>query len=186
MKDLDKLYNEVKEKYNKVDIVFANAGVCRMRDITDVDEEFYDLNFNINTKGAYFSIQKALPILNDNASLIFNASIASGKGLPHQSVYCASKAAVRSMARSFANELGPRGIRVNAISPGAVDTNIMSDVKFTKEQSEEIARVYMNSLPLRRSGKPHEIANLALFLASDQSSYITGTEIAADGGMVQV
>src|SRR5882724_11497829 len=184
--DLDRLFAQIKRDKGKLDIVFANAGVARYGPLGEITEEFYDSIFNINVKGLLFTVQKALPLMPDGASIILNASIVASKGLPSNSVYSATKAAVRSFARTWTTDLKNRRIRVNAVSPGATDTPGLSDLMASAEVGEERMKMIFNSVPLGRLGTPAEIAKAVVFLASDDSSYITGTELFVDGGVAQV
>ncbi len=185
LNDLDRLYEEVKGYGRKLDVVFANAGVSQRAVLGTVDEKFYDLHFNANVKGVFFTVQKLLPLLNDGASIILNASIATVKGFAGISVYSATKAAVRSFARTWTNELRERRIRVNAISPGHIDTPIFE----TWQQGEALTKMkeeLAKNVPLGRLGDPDEIAKAVSFLASDEASYISGIELFVDGGIAQI
>jgi NAD(P)-dependent dehydrogenase (short-subunit alcohol dehydrogenase family) len=184
--DLDRLFAQIKREKGKLDIVFANAGVARFAPFGTITEEFYDSIFNINVKGLLFTVQKALPLLPEGASIILNASIVASKGLPANSVYSATKAAVRSFARTWTTDLKDRRIRVNAVSPGSTDTPGLSDLLASTETGQQRKKMISNSVPLGRFGTPDEIAKAVVFLASDDSSYITGTELFVDGGMAQV
>jgi NAD(P)-dependent dehydrogenase (short-subunit alcohol dehydrogenase family) len=184
--DLDRLFAQIKREKGKLDIVFANAGVARYAPFGEITEEFYDSIFNINVKGLLFTVQKALPLLPDGASIILNASIVASKGLPANSVYSATKAAVRSFARTWTTDLKDRRIRVNAVSPGATDTPGLSDLLASAGVGKERLNMISNTVPLGRLGRPDEIAKAVVFLASDDSSYITGTELFVDGGIAQV
>ena len=184
--DLDRLFAQIKRDKGKLDIVFANAGIARYGPFGEITEEFYDSIFNINVKGLLFTVQKALPLMPDGASIILNASIVASKGLPSNSVYSATKAAVRSFARTWTTDLKDRRIRVNAVSPGATDTPGLSNLLASAEVGEERMKMIFNSVPLGRLGTPAEIAKAVVFLASDDSSYITGTELFVDGGVAQV
>jgi NAD(P)-dependent dehydrogenase (short-subunit alcohol dehydrogenase family) len=177
---------QIKTEKGKIDIVFANAGVAKYATFGTVTEELYDSIFNINVKGVFFTVQKALPLLPDGASIILNASIVASKGLSSNSVYSATKAAVRSFARTWTTDLKDRRIRVNAISPGPIDTPGLSDLLASSETSRQRMAAISNTVPLGRLGTPDEIAKAVVFLASDDSSYITGTELFVDGGFAQV
>jgi NAD(P)-dependent dehydrogenase (short-subunit alcohol dehydrogenase family) len=183
--DLDRLYEAVKSHGRKLDVIFANAGVAHLAPFGTVDEKFFDLHFDANVKGLFFSVQKALPFMNEGASIILNASIATTKGFPGMSVYSATKAAVRSFARTWTNELRDRHIRVNAISPGHIDTPILESLQqgdALRKMKEEMR----TNVPLGRLGDSDEIAKVVAFLASDESSYISGVELFVDGGVAQV
>jgi NAD(P)-dependent dehydrogenase (short-subunit alcohol dehydrogenase family) len=184
--DLDRLFAQIKREKGKLDIVFANAGVAKFGSFGEITEEFYESIFNINVKGLLFTVQKALPLMPDGASIILNASIVASKGLPSNSVYSATKAAVRSFARTWTTDLKDRRIRVNAVSPGATDTPGLSNLLASAEVGEQRMKMISNTVPLGRLGTPNEIAKAVVFLASDDSSYITGTELFVDGGMAQV
>jgi len=172
----------VKREKGKLDIVFANAGAAKYAPFGKITEEHYDSIFNINVKGLLFTVQKALPLMPDGASIILNASIVASKGLSANSVYSATKAAVRSFARTWTTDLKDRRIRVNAVSPGFTDTAPWHSI----EAAEERMKAISSSIPLGRFGTPDEIAKAVVFLASDDSSYITVTELFVDGGFAQV
>jgi len=184
--DLDRLFAKIKREKGKLDIVFANAGIAKYAAFGEITEELYDSTFDINVKGLLFTVQKALPLLPDGASIVLNASIVGSKGLPSNSVYSATKAAVRSFARTWTTDLKQRRIRVNAISPGSIDTPGLADLLASSEAGEQRRKMISNAVPLGRFGTPDEIAKAVVFLASDESSYITGTELFVDGGFAQV
>ena len=184
--DLDRLFARIKREKGKLDIVFANAGVAKYAPFGEITEEIYDSIFDINVKGLLFTVQKALPLLPDGASIILNASIVASKGFSSNSVYSATKAAVRSFARTWTTDLKDRRIRVNAVSPGSIDTPGLSDLLASSEVGEERLKMIANSVPLGRFGTPDEIAKAVVFLASDDASYITGIELFVDGGIAQV
>ena len=184
--DLDRLFAQIKREKGKLDIVFANAGMAKYAALGKITEELYDSTFDINVKGLLFTVQKALPLLPDGASIILNASIVASKGLSSNSVYSATKAAVRSFARTWTTDLKARRIRVNAVSPGSTDTPGLSDLLASGEAGQERLKMISNTVPLGRLGRPDEIAKAVVFLASDHSSYITGTELFVDGGFAQV
>jgi NAD(P)-dependent dehydrogenase (short-subunit alcohol dehydrogenase family) len=184
--DLDRLFAQIKKEKDKLDIVFANAGVAKYAPFGKITEEHYDSIFNINVKGLLFTVQKALPLLPDGASIILNASIVASKGLSSNSVYSATKAAVRSFARTWTTDLKDRRIRVNAVSPGPIDTPGLSELLASSEIGQERKKMISNTVPLGRFGTPDEIAKAVAFLASDDSRYITGTELFVDGGFAQV
>jgi NAD(P)-dependent dehydrogenase (short-subunit alcohol dehydrogenase family) len=184
--DLDRLFAQIKRDKGRLDIVFANAGIAKYAPVGSITEEIYDSIFDINVKGLLFTVQKALPLLPDGASIILNASIVASKGLSSNSVYSATKAAVRSFARTWTTDLKDRRIRVNAISPGSIDTPGLSDLLAPAEVGEERKKMISASVPLGRFGTPEEIAKAVVFLASDDASYITGTELFVDGGIAQV
>jgi NAD(P)-dependent dehydrogenase (short-subunit alcohol dehydrogenase family) len=180
--DLERLFEQIKREKGKLDIVFANAGAAQLAPLGKITEEHYDSLFNSNVKGVLFTVQTALPLLPDGASVILNASIVASKGSPDWSVYSATKAAVRSFARTWTTDLKDRRIRVNAVSPGYTDTPPWHSM----EAAEERMKTISNGVPLGRFGTPDEIAKAVVFLASDDSSYITGTELFVDGGVAQV
>ena len=184
--DLDRLFAQIKREKGKLDIVFANAGGAQFARLGEITEEHYDALFNGNVKGLLFTVQKALPLLPDGASVILNASIVASKGFSSNSVYSATKAAVRSFARTWTTDLKERRIRVNAVSPGSTDTPGLSELLASSETGQQRLKMISNSVPLGRLGSPNEIAKAVVFLASDDSSYITGTELFVDGGMAQV
>ena len=184
--DLDRLFAQIKKEKGRIDIVFANAGVAKYAPFGKITEELYDSIFNINVKGLLFTVQKALPLLSDGASIILNASIVASKGLSSNSVYSATKAAVRSFARTWTTDLKDRRIRVNAISPGPIDTPGLSELLASSETGEQRKKMISTTVPLGRFGRPEEIAKAVVFLASDDASYITGVELFVDGGFAQV
>jgi len=184
--DLDRLFAQIKKEKGRIDIVFANAGVAKYAPFGKITEELYDSIFNINVKGLLFTVQKALPLLSDGASIILNASIVASKGLSSNSVYSATKAAVRSFARTWTTDLKDRRIRVNAISPGPIDTPGLSELLASSETGEQRKKMISTTVPLGRFGRPEEIAKAVVFLASDDASYITGIELFVDGGFAQV
>jgi NAD(P)-dependent dehydrogenase (short-subunit alcohol dehydrogenase family) len=178
--DLDRLYETVAEVKGRIDIVFANAGVGEFAPLGGISEEHFDKLFNVNVRGTLFTVQKALPLMNDGSSIILNGSVASTKGTPAFGVYAASKAAIRSFVRTWTSDLKDRHIRSNVVSPGPIDTPLTN-----RQDSDVIARI-VSTIPMGRMGKPDEIAKAALFLASDDSSFVTGTELFVDGGRAQV
>ncbi len=184
--DLDRLYETIKKEKGKLDIVFANAGIAKYAALGTITEEHFDSIFSGNVKGMLFTVQKALPLMPDGASVILNASIVGSKGLPANSVYAATKAAVRSFARTWTTDLKSRKIRVNAISPGPIDTEGLRELLGSSEAGQERLKNMGNLLPLGRLGTPDEIAKAAVFLASDDSSFVTGIELFVDGGFAQV
>ena len=186
LSDIDRLVEQVDEQFGRIDTLVVNAGVGKLVPIEQVDEGTFDAINDINFKGAYFTIQKALPLLGEGSTITIVSSVANVKGIPGFSVYSASKAAVRSLVRSLAAELAPRGIRVNSISPGPVATPIFDRMGLPEEQIDQARDGFVSLTPLQRIGQPEEIASVAGFLASNQSSYVTGADIAADGGLAQV
>jgi NAD(P)-dependent dehydrogenase (short-subunit alcohol dehydrogenase family) len=184
--DLDRLFGQIKREKGKLDIVFANAGIAKYAPVGAITEELYDSIFNINVKGLLFTVQKALPLMPDGAAIVLNASIVASKGLSANSIYSATKAAVRSFARTWTTDLKARRIRVNAVSPGTIDTPGLNDLLASSEAGQERIKMISNAVPLGRFGTPDEIAKAVVFLASDDSSYVTGTELFVDGGFAQV
>jgi NAD(P)-dependent dehydrogenase (short-subunit alcohol dehydrogenase family) len=184
--DLDRLYATVKEQKGRIDILFANAGVGELVSLGAITEAHFDKTFGINVKGLLFTVQKALPLFQEGGSIILNASIAASKGVEASSVYNATKAAIRSFARTWTVELKHRKIRVNAISPGPIDTPGFNGLAQTEEQIEQFKTSIVSSVPMGRMGSPDEIAKAVSFLASDDSSYVTGIELFVDGGMAQI
>ena len=184
--DLDRLFVQIKKEKGKIDIVFANAGVARYAPLGTITEDFFDSIFDINVKGVLFTVQKSLSLLRDGGSIILNASIVASKGLSSNSVYSATKAAVRSFARTWTTDLKDRRIRVNAISPGPIDTPGLSELLASSETGEQRKKMISTTVPLGRFGRPEEIAKAVVFLASDDASYITGIELFVDGGFAQV
>ncbi len=184
--DLDSLYARIKKEKRRLDVLFANAGVFKYAQLGEITEEVYDFHFDINVKGVLFTVQKALPLMPDGGSIILNASVVGSKGFPTQSVYSATKAAVRSFARTWTTDLKSRRIRVNVVSPGPIETPgfdvLMSSSPVGEERRKSIADV----VPLGRMGKPEEIAAAVAFLASDDASFIMGVELFVDGGVAQV
>jgi NAD(P)-dependent dehydrogenase (short-subunit alcohol dehydrogenase family) len=185
--DLDKLFGVIKQQRGTLDIVFANAGTGAFAPLGQITEEHFDKQFNLNVRGLLFTVQKALPLLKDGASIVLNASIVSQTGPPAFSVYSATKAAVRSFARTWSVDLKDRKIRVNAISPGIVPTpSYNSSLGMSREQVDQYVQSSSASIPLGRAGTTDEIAKAVLFLASDDSSYVTGIELFVDGGLAQI
>ena len=184
--DLDRLYSQIKRDKGRLDVVFANAGIARYAPLGTISEELYDSIFDINVKGLLFTVQKALPLMPDGGSIVLNASIVASKGLPANSVYSATKAAVRSFARTWTTDLRDRRIRVNAVSPGSTDTPGFSDLLASSETGDQRRKMISSVVPLGRLGTPDEIARAVVFLASDDSSYVAGTELFVDGGFAQV
>jgi NAD(P)-dependent dehydrogenase (short-subunit alcohol dehydrogenase family) len=184
--DLDSLFAQIQREKGRLDVLFANAGVARYAPLGKITEELYDSIFDINVKGLLFTVQKALPLMPDGASIVLNASIVGSKGFSANSVYSATKAAVRSFARTWTTELKDRRIRVNAVSPGATDTPGLNELLASSETGQQRAKMIAATVPLGRFGRPDEIAKAVAFLASDDSSYITGIELFVDGGVAQV
>lgn len=185
--DIEKLFTTVKEKKGKLDIVFANAGVGEFSPLGKITEEHFDKQFNVNVRGLLFTVQYALPLLQDGGVIVLNASMVSITGSPAFSVYSATKAAVRSFARTWSVDLKERRIRVNAISPGIVPTpGYNTSLGMTQEHVDQYVQTASGTIPLGRAGTPDEVAKAVLFLASDDSSYVTGIELFVDGGLAQI
>ncbi|MEH2405826.1 SDR family oxidoreductase [Nostoc sp.] len=184
--DLDRLYTTIEQEKGRLDIIFANAGGGELAPLGSITEEHFDKTFNTNVKGLLFTVQKALPLLPEGASIVLNASITSIKGTPAFSVYSATKAAVRSFARNWTLDLKERKIRVNAISPGVVPTPGYNLLGLSEEQVQEFVVSQADNIPLGRVGTPDEIAKAVVFLASDDSSFVNGIELFVDGGMAQI
>jgi NAD(P)-dependent dehydrogenase (short-subunit alcohol dehydrogenase family) len=186
LKEIDNLFSEVASTLGKIDVLFVNAGIAKFAPLADTTEGTYDEMFDINIKGAYFTIQKAIPYLNDGASIILNTSVADSKGTIGASAYSATKAALRSLARTAAAELVGRGIRVNTVAPGPIETPIFGRTGLPKETIDQFAKDIVSRVPMQRFGSPEEVAGAVAFLASQDASYITGVEINVDGGIGQV
>jgi NAD(P)-dependent dehydrogenase (short-subunit alcohol dehydrogenase family) len=186
LKDLDRLFAQIQKEKGKLDIVFANAGIATYAPLGTIDEQHFDSIFNSNVKGLLFTVQKALPLLPDGASVILNASIVASKGLPSNSVYSATKAAIRSFARTWTTDLKARHIRVNVVSPGPIDTPGLRELLGSSDAGKQRLESLSNIVPMGRLGTADEIAKAVVFLASDDSSYVTGIELFVDGGMAQV
>jgi NAD(P)-dependent dehydrogenase (short-subunit alcohol dehydrogenase family) len=182
--DLDRLFSTVKQLKGRIDVLFANAGVAEAAPLGEITEEQYERVFGINVKGTIFTVQRALPLLSDGASVILTSSIVGSKGFAGRSVYSATKAALRSFARTGTTDLKARRIRVNAISPGAIDTPGLQGL--SQRDSEGLSELYRDRVPLGRVGRPEDIGSAVSFLASDDSSYVAGTELFVDGGLAQV
>lgn len=186
LSDLENLFKQTNAKFGKVDILFVNAGIAKFAPLELSEEALFDELVNINFKGAFFTVKEALPYLNDNASVIFNTTFATKVGLAGTSIYAATKAALRSLTRIFAAELVGRNIRVNAVSPGPIDTPIYGKLGMPPEAVQELAGAVLAKVPMNRFGTASEVAKTVAFLASDDASYITGVEIDVDGGMAQL
>jgi NAD(P)-dependent dehydrogenase (short-subunit alcohol dehydrogenase family) len=184
--DLDHLFAQIKQEKGRLDIVFANAGIAKYAPFGAITEELYSAIFDVNVKGVLFTVQKALALMPNGASIILNASIVASKGLSSNSVYSATKAAVRSFARTWTTDLKDRRIRVNAVSPGSIDTPGLNELLASSETGQQRRKIISSAVPLGRFGTPEEIAKAVVFLACDDSSYITGTELFVDGGFAQV
>lgn len=180
--DLEQLYADTVARFGKIDVLVANAGVAGMAPLGRTDEATFDRISDINFKGAYFTVQTALPHLADNASVLITGSAVAYKAMPGMAAYAATKAAVRSLVRSFAAELAPRGVRVNVLSPGAIETPIYGTLGMSEDQVNGMVQQFLAEIPLSRFGNADEMAKAAVFLGSDDSSYVTGSDLVADGG----
>jgi len=186
LKDLDRLYDTVNKLKGRIDILFANAGIGEFAPLGSITESNFDKTFSVNVKGMLFTVQKALPLFREGGSIILNASTAGSKGVAGFSVYSATKAAIRSFARSWTADLKQRKIRVNAISPGPIDTPGLSGLIQSQPQGEQLKNYLVSTVPQGRMGRPEEVAKVASFLASDDSSFVTGIELFVDGGQAQI
>jgi NAD(P)-dependent dehydrogenase (short-subunit alcohol dehydrogenase family) len=184
--DLDRLFRTVAEDKGKIDVVVANSGLVDPQVFGRITEASFDRTFNVNARGTLFTAQKALPLMNDGGSVILVGSIAGHIGVEGYTTYSATKAALRSYARTWTKELKGRGIRVNVLSPGPIDTPIMDSQADSKEGADAIRAAFASVIPLGRMGRPEEVAAAAVFLASDESSFCAGMELSVDGGMAQV
>ena len=184
--DLSRLFERAEDAFGKVDILFINAGLAVLKPLSEITEDDFDTVMNVNFKGAYFTLQQALPHLNDGASVVLNTSINAHIGMPATTIYAASKAALSSLIRTVSAELLPRNIRVNAVSPGPVETPFFGKLGMDEAQMQGMASSIVEQIPIGRFGKPEEIAKIVAFLASDDASFVLGTELTADGGMSQL
>lgn len=181
--DVERAVAQVKQGFGRVDALFVNAGVATFAPIEEVDEAFFDRQFDVNVKGAYFTIQKSLPLMSAGSSIVINASTVVNVGMPNTSVYTATKAAIGSLARTLTQELGARGIRVNVVHPGPIETPIFGRMGLPAEATREMAGQIVAGVPLKRFGSPEELAQAVLFLASDDAAFIHGTTLTVDGGL---
>ena len=186
LEDIDRLFVEVGDRYGRVDVLFANAGIAPFAALETVTPDHFDGLFAVNVRGLFFTVQKALPLISEGASIVLNASVVAQSGIANTSVYSATKAAVRSLGRTLAAELSPRGIRVNVVSPGLIKTPFWEKVGLSQDEVDAFGAQVIQQTPLGRPGRPEEIAATVAFLASDDSSYFTGADLIADGGMIQV
>lgn len=186
LQDLSKMFDQVKDRFGELDAVFVNAGIAPFAPFSQVDEVSYDKIFDVNLKGAFFTAQKAIPLMKKGGSLVFNTSVVNVKGFPGTSVYSASKAGLRSFVRTLAAEASELGVRINAVAPGPIETPIYGKLGLPPEAVEEMGKSFASQVPLKRFGTPDEVARTVAFLASDESSFIHGVEIAVDGGLSQV
>lgn len=186
LKSIDSMVTEVRDKFNNIDILFVNAGIFYLAPLMNVTEEFYDIHMDINLKGAFFTIQKTVPVMNDNGSIILNSSIANTIGFPGIGVYASTKAGLRSLARCWTAELIEKNIRVNVVSPGPIETPIFDKTGMSEEDMNKMAQQIISNVPMKRFGSAEEVASVVLFLAGSDSSYITGEDIYVDGGWTQL
>jgi NAD(P)-dependent dehydrogenase (short-subunit alcohol dehydrogenase family) len=186
IEETEKFLEAVNRKFGKIDVLFVNAGVAKFAPFAETPEALFDENFDVNIKGAYFTVQKAVPYLNDGASIILNTSVAGSTGTPGTSAYAATKAALRSLARTAAAELADRKIRVNAVAPGPIVTPIFGRTGLPQQVIEDWAKELVQDVPMKRLGQPEEVAGVVAFLASSDASYVTGVEINVDGGLGQI
>lgn len=186
LQDTDRMIKQIQKDHGRIDVLVVNAGIMPFGNLAQTDEATYDRIMDVNAKGVFFTLQKAMPLLNKGASVILNASVAHKAGFAGATAYAASKAAVRSIGQSAAAELGPQGIRVNILSPGPIETPLATKTGMPQEALEAVVGQMTATIPLGRFGAAEEMANVALFLASDESSYINGSDIQADGGWTQV
>ena len=186
LQSIDAMVKEIKDKTGSIDVLFVNAGIFKLAPLMKVTEEFYDMHMNINLKGAFFTIQKTVPIMNDNGSIILNSSIANTIGYPGIGVYASTKAGLRSLARSWSAELLERNIRVNVVSPGPIETPIFDKTGMSEDEMNNMAQQILSTVPMKRFGSPNEVASVVLFLAGPDSSYITAEDIYVDGGWTQL
>lgn len=183
--DLDRAFKTIREKVDHIDVLFVNAGIAKFAPLAEADEALFDEMTDANFKGAYFTVQRALPLLKEGGAVIFTSSIAAHFGMPGASIYAAGKAALISLAKTFAIELASKKIRVNVVSPGPIETPIFGKAGLPKEEIEKMAKGLTAQVPLARLGQSEEIAQAVTYLASDDSSFVTGTELVIDGGMTQ-
>jgi NAD(P)-dependent dehydrogenase (short-subunit alcohol dehydrogenase family) len=184
--ELDTMFQQVREKYGRINVLYVNAGIAKLGWVTETTEEVFDDILNANFRGAYFTVQKALPLLLDGGSIIFTTSWFDAAGIAGTSAVSASKAALRNFTRTLASELINRNIRVNAVSPGVIETPLFGKLGLGEADAQQLAQILLQQIPAKRFGKPEEVATAVAFLASDDASYITGVELAVDGGRTQL
>jgi NAD(P)-dependent dehydrogenase (short-subunit alcohol dehydrogenase family) len=180
--DLDTLFKQVREKYGQIDVLYVNAGIAKLGSVAETTEEVFDEIVDANFRGAYFTVQKALPLMNDGGAIVFTTSWFDEAGVAGTSAVSASKAALRNLTRTLASELIDRNIRVNAVSPGVIETPLLGKLGLPEAAARELGNALLQQIPAKRFGKPEEVATAVAFLASDHASYITGVELAVDGG----
>jgi NAD(P)-dependent dehydrogenase (short-subunit alcohol dehydrogenase family) len=180
--ELDSLFQQVREKYGRIDVLYANAGIAKLGSVAETTEDVFDDILNVNFRGAYFTVQKALPLLVDGAAIVITTSWFDKVGIAGTSAVSASKAALRSFVRTVASELIDRNIRVNAVSPGVIETPLLGKLGIPEANVQELGKALLQQIPAKRFGKAEEVATAVAFLASDDASYITGVELAVDGG----
>jgi NAD(P)-dependent dehydrogenase (short-subunit alcohol dehydrogenase family) len=184
--ELDSLFQQVREKYRRIDVLYSNAGIAKLGSVAETTEEVFDEILDANFRAAYFTIQKALPLLTDGGAIVFTTSWFDEAGVAGTSAVSASKAALRNFTRTLASELIGRNIRVNAVSPGVIETPLFGKLGLSEASAQELAQALLQQIPAKRFGKPEEVATAVAFLASDDASYITGVELAVDGGRTQL
>ena len=184
--DLDRLYEIVKKEKGSLDIIVANAGFVEMLDTANVTPAHFDKTFDINARGTFFTVQKGLPLLNDNGTIVVVSTVITVKGFPQNVTYSAAKASVKSFVKTWAADYNGRNIRANSVSPGVIDTTILESQFSSKEEADGLKAYFASLTPLGRLGQPEEVANTVFFLSSSESSFITGTDIAVDGGFSQI
>jgi NAD(P)-dependent dehydrogenase (short-subunit alcohol dehydrogenase family) len=184
--ELDSLFQRVRENYGRIDVLYVNAGIAKLGSVAETTEEVFDDIFDANFRGAYFTVQKALPLLSDGGAIVFTTSWFDEVGVAGTSAVSASKAALRNLTRTLASELIGRNIRVNAVSPGVIETPLFGKLGLPEANAQELAQALLQQIPAKRFGKPEEVATAVAFLASDDASYITGIELAVDGGRTQL
>jgi NAD(P)-dependent dehydrogenase (short-subunit alcohol dehydrogenase family) len=184
--DIASLIAKIKERFGRIDILFANAGIARFQPFGEIQESFFDEHFDINVKGLFFTIQAALPLIPSGGAMLLTASVVSKKGFPGSSVYAATKAAVRSFGRTLANELAERGIRVNTLSPGPIATPLFAKMGLAEDAIAQMQERFAGTVAMKRMGEVDEMARAALFLVSDDASFVVGAELFADGGLAEL
>jgi NAD(P)-dependent dehydrogenase (short-subunit alcohol dehydrogenase family) len=184
--DLDSLFQRVREKYGRLDVLYVNAGMAKLGSVAETTEEVFDAILDTNFRGAYFTVQKALPLMSDGGAIVFTTSWFDEAGIAGTSAVSASKAALRNLTRTLASELIGRNIRVNAVSAGVIETPLFGKLGLSESGAQELGRVLLQQIPAKRFGKPEEVATAVAFLASGDASYITGVELAVDGGRTQL